>query len=199
MIPDSGGLPVAYLVRHGETEWSLSGRHTGRTDLPLTARGEEDARALGPVLQGLRFTKVLTSPLQRAARTCELAGFGTMAEADPDLLEWDYGLYEGRKTADIRAERPDWELFRDGCPEGETPAQVALRADRVIRRVRASGGDALLFSSGHILRVLAVRWVGLEPVTGQFLRLSTASLSVLGYEHSRSEPAILHWNTRPDP
>jgi broad specificity phosphatase PhoE len=158
----SEALPVGYLARHGETAWSLSGQHTGRTDLPLTKRGERNARALGKRLQGPTFAQVLTSPLQRALRTCELAGFGAAVEIDPDLVEWGYGHYEGRCTADIHAELPDWQLFRDGCPGGESPEQVGARADRVIERVRAVRGDVLLFSSGRFLRVLAARWFGLE-------------------------------------
>jgi broad specificity phosphatase PhoE len=187
-------LPVVYLARHGETSWSLSGQHTGRTDLPLTERGERNARALGKRLQGLTFARVLTSPLQRALRTCELAGFGAAAEIDPDLVEWDYGQYEGRRTADIHAELPGWQLFRDGCPGGESPEQVGARADRVIERVRAVRGDVLLFSSGHFLRALASRWLGLEAAGGQYFLLGTASLSALGYEHNLAEPAIRLWN-----
>ena len=146
-------LPIIYLARHGETAWSLSGQHTGLTDLPLTERGERNADSLGKRLRGLKFAKVFTSPLQRAARTCELAGFAKVAEVDRDLLEWTYGQYEGRTSADIQKERPDWQLFRDGVPGGETPAQVAMRADRVVSRVRAIQADVLLFSSGHFLRV----------------------------------------------
>ena len=190
----SEALPVVYLARHGETAWSLSGQHTGRTDLALTDRGARNARALGERLCGLPFAKVYTSPLRRAARTCELAGFGAAAEIDPDLVEWDYGQYEGRRTVEIHAERPDWQLFRDGCPGGETPAQVGARADRVIERVRAVRGDVLLFSSGHFLRVLASRWLGLEAAAGRYFVLSTASLSALGYEHNLAEPAIRLWN-----
>jgi broad specificity phosphatase PhoE len=190
----SDELPAVYLARHGETAWSLSGQHTGRTDLPLTERGQRNARQLGERLKGFNFAKVFTSPLQRAARTCELAGFGSVAEVDRDLLEWDYGQYEGRRSAEIRRERPDWQLFRDGGPGGETPAQVGARADRVVSRVRAISGDVLLFSSGHFLRVLAARWLGLEPAAGKFLFLSTASLSALGYEHDRSGPVIRLWN-----
>jgi len=145
-------LPIIYLARHGETAWSLTGQHTGLTDLPLTKRGERNARQLGERLRGLTFAKVYTSPLQRAARTCELAGFGAVAEVDRDLVEWDYGQYEGRRTAEIRAERPDWELFRDGCPGGEAPAQASARADRVVHRLHAVQGDVLLFSSGHFIR-----------------------------------------------
>ena len=187
-------LPAVYLARHGETAWSLSGQHTGRTDLPLTERGEANARALGVRLSGLSFAKVLTSPLQRAVRTCELAGFGEQAELDPDLVEWDYGQYEGRRTVEILRERPDWFLFRDGCPGGETPDQVGARADRVINRIRAVHGDVLVFSSAHILRVLAARWLGLEAAGGRYFLLGTASLSVLGYEHNLGEPAIRLWN-----
>jgi probable phosphoglycerate mutase len=190
----SAALPVIYLARHGETAWSLSGQHTGRTDLPLTERGERNARRLGERLRGLTFARVLTSPLQRAARTCELAGFGTAAEVDGNLLEWNYGDYEGRRTVEIHAERPDWQLFRDGCPGGESPEQVGARADRVVSRVRAIEGDVLLFSSGHFLRVFAARWLGLEPAGGRYFLLSTASLSALGYEHNRSEPVIRLWN-----
>jgi broad specificity phosphatase PhoE len=187
-------LPVVYLARHGETAWSLTGQHTGLTDLPLTERGEQNARRLGERLRGLTFVKVFTSPLKRAARTCELAGFGRAAEIDPDLVEWNYGEYEGRRTADIRAERPGWQLFRDGCPGGESLEQVAARADRVVERVRAVAGDVLLFSSGHILRVLGARWLGVEPAFGKFFFLSTASLSQLGYEHDRASPVVRLWN-----
>jgi probable phosphoglycerate mutase len=187
-------LPLIYLARHGETAWSLSGQHTGRTDLPLTERGEANARALGARLSGSSFAKVFTSPLQRAVRTCELAGFGNKAEVDPDLVEWDYGQYEGRRTVEILAERPDWFLFRDGCPGGESPDQVGARADRVVDRIRAVHGDVLLFSSAHFLRVLAARWLGLEAAGGRFLLLGTASLSMLGYEHNLAEPVIRLWN-----
>ncbi|HET8721627.1 MAG TPA: histidine phosphatase family protein [Nitrospira sp.] len=188
-------LPIVYLARHGETAWTISRQHTGLTDLPLTERGECTARRLGERLKGLTFSKVLTSPLQRAARTCELAGFKPVAEVDKDLVEWDYGEYEGRRTAEIRAERPDWELFRDGCPGGESPEQVSVRADRVVDRIRAVPGDVLLFTSGHFLRVLAARWLGLDvSVNCKFFMLSTASLSALGYEHERSRPVIRLWN-----
>ena len=190
----SEALPVTYLARHGETAWSLSGQHTGRTDLPLTERGERNARQLAKRLKGLTFANVWTSPLQRAARTCALAGFEAVAEVDRDLLEWNYGDYEGRRTAEIHAERPDWQLFRDGCPAGETPDAVGARADRMVRRVRAIRGDVLLFSSGHFLRVLAARWLGIEPGAGRFFVLSTASLSALGYEDDRSRPVIRLWN-----
>ena len=191
----SEALPIIYLARHGETAWSLTGQHTGLTDLPLTERGERNARSLQQRLKGLKFAKVFTSPLQRARRTCELAGFGAVAEIDGDLLEWDYGEYEGRRTADIRAERPNWQLFRDGCPGGEAPAQVVARADRVVSRLRAVRGDVLLFSSGHFLRVLAVRWIDLELTThARSFMLSTASLSALGYEDSLSRPVVRLWN-----
>jgi broad specificity phosphatase PhoE len=187
-------LPMIYLARHGETAWSLSGQHTGLTDLPLTEQGERNARKLGERLKGLTFAAVFTSPLRRATRTCELAGFRSMAQVDRSLVEWDYGEYEGRRTADIRRERPDWQLFRDGGPGGETPGQVGARADGVISRVRATEGNVLVFSSGHFLRVLAARWLGLEPAAGRYFLLDTASLSALGYEHDRSQPAIRLWN-----
>jgi len=190
----SAALPVVHLARHGETAWSLSGRHTGLTDLPLTDRGDRNARRLGERLAGMKFAKVFTSPLQRAARTCELAGFGAAAEVDRDLVEWNYGEYEGRRTGEIRAERPDWQLFRDGCPGGESPHEIGARADRVVARVRAVGGDVLVFSSGHFLRVFAARWLGLEVVAGRFFFLGTASLSALGYEHGLSEPVIHLWD-----
>jgi probable phosphoglycerate mutase len=190
----SEALPVIYLARHGETAWSLLGQHTGLTDLPLTEHGERNARRLGERLRELTFARVLTSPLQRASRTCELAGYGTVAEVNGDLLEWNYGDYEGRRTVEIHAERPDWQLFRDGCPGGESPEQVGARADRVVNRVRAIQGDVLLFSSGHFLRVFAARWLGLESAGGRYFLLSTSSLSALGYEHNRSEPVIRLWN-----
>jgi len=190
----SDALPVVYLARHGETAWTISRQHTGVTDLPLTAQGEVEARQLGERLEGLAFAGVLTSPLQRAVRTCELAGFGSAAQVEPDLIEWNYGAYEGLTSADIHAERPDWQLFRDGCPGGESPDQVGTRADRVARRARAMGGDVLLFSSGHFLRVFAARWLGLEAGAGRYFLLSTASLSAVGYEHGWSEPAVRLWN-----
>jgi broad specificity phosphatase PhoE len=188
-------LPIIYLARHGETAWSLTGQHTGLTDLPLTERGERTARRLGERLKGLTFAKVFASPLQRAARTCELAGFGAAAEVDNNLVEWNYGQYEGRRGAEIRAERPDWQLFRDGCPGGESPQQVAARADRVVSRVRAVQGNVLLFTSGHFIRVLACRWLGLEPTqNSRYFMLSTASLSAVGYENDISRPVIRLWN-----
>lgn len=187
-------LPVIYLARHGETAWTVSGQHTGLTDIPLTERGERNARRLGERLKGLSFSHVLTSPLQRARRTCELAGFAAVAEVDPDLVEWNYGAYEGRKTVDIRKERPDWDIFRDGCPGGESPAQIGARADRVIARLRALDEDVLLFSSAHFLRVFAARWCGLEVPFARYLLLTVATLSTLGYEHNKAEPVIRLWN-----
>jgi probable phosphoglycerate mutase len=188
-------LPIIFIARHGETAWSLTGQHTGLTDLPLTEHGECTARRLAERLKGLSLAHVFTSPLQRARRTCELAGFGTAAEVDRDLLEWDYGQYEGRRGVEIRAERPDWNLFRDGCPRGESPAQVAARADRVVDRVRAIQKDVLIFSSGHFIRVLAARWLGLEPTANsRYFLLSTASVSALGYENDLSRPVIRLWN-----
>ena len=191
-VSDAG--PVVYLARHGETAWSLTGQHTGLTDLPLTPRGEENARALGRRLAGLDFSRVLTSPLQRAARTCDLAGFGSMADIDRDLVEWNYGQYEGLRSVEIRADRPDWDLFRDGCPGGESPNQVGERADRVVSRMRAGGGNVLVFSSGHILRVVAARWLGLTPDAARYLLLNTAGVCALGYEHNLTEPVIRLWN-----
>src|SRR4029450_4613814 len=187
-------LPIVYLARHGETAWTLSGQHTGLTDLPLTERGERNARRLEERLRGVTFAKVFTSPLQRATRTCELAGFGAVAEIDRDLLEWNYGEYEGRLTADIHKERPDWQLFRDGGAGGESPNGAGPRADRAVKRVRAVKGDVLLFSSGHFLRVFAARWLGLDAAFGRYFLLSTASVSALGYEHNRSEPVIRLWD-----
>jgi broad specificity phosphatase PhoE len=190
----SAVLPIICLARHGETAWSLSGQHTSLTDLPLTERGELNARSLGPRLQGITFAKVFTSPLKRAMRTCELAGFGGEAESERDLVEWNYGQYEGRRTKEIHEQRPGWQLFRDGCPGGETPEQVGARADRIVDRVRKVPGNVLLFSSGHFLRVLTARWLGLDARAGRFFMLDTASLSILGYEHDQLEPAMRMWN-----
>ena len=188
-------LPTVYLARHAETAWSVTGQHTGLTDLPLTESGEGNARRLAQRLRGIIFEKVYTSPLRRAMRTCELAGFAPAATIDADLVEWNYGKYEGRITADILAERPGWQLFRDGCPGGESPEQVAQRAGRVVRRVRGHSGNVLLFSSGHILRSLAVCWLNIEILYAKFLTLSTTSISMLGYEHNRvDEPAVILWN-----
>jgi probable phosphoglycerate mutase len=183
-----------YLVRHGETAWTISGQHTGRTDIPLTERGEREAQELSARLQGMTFASVLTSPMQRARRTAELAGFGARAKPDANLLEWDYGAYEGRRTADIEAERPGWHLFEDGCPGGETIDAVGGRADRVIAQVRASAGDMLLFAHRDIFRILAARWLGLAAREGRYFYLATASLSVLGYHHDLDEPVIRLWN-----
>jgi broad specificity phosphatase PhoE len=188
-------FPIVYLARHGETAWTLSGQYTGLTDLPLTERGERNARRLEERLRGLSFTRVFTSPLQRARRTCELAGFGAVAEIDSDLVEWNYGDYEGQRTAEIRTKRSGWELFRDGCPGGESPAQAAARADRVVSRLRAVPGNVLIFSSGHFIRVLATRWIGLEvTANARLFLLSTASLSAVGYDKELSRPVIRLWN-----
>ncbi len=193
----SDTLPALYLVRHGETAWSPLGKHTGLTDLPLTERGERDARGLAGRLQGFLCAKVFTSPLQCAARTCELAGFGAVAEVDRDLVEWDYEEYEGLTSREIRAKQSGWSLFRDGCPGGETPAAVGARADRAVERVRAVQGNVLLFSSGHFLRVLAARWLGEEAAAGRLFVLGTAAICTLGYDHDRSEPVIRTWNQLP--
>jgi len=188
-------VPVVYLVRHGETEWSRSGQHTGLTDLPLTAEGEAAALRLGERLRAVSFARVLSSPLQRAWRTCELAGFAATAQRNSDLVEWDYGQYEGRKTKEIKADNPGWDLFRDGGPGGETAAAVAARADRFVAQLRAIDEDVLVFSSGHFSRVLAARWCGLELTFARYLLLGTGSISILGYDHDdRSEPAIRRWN-----
>jgi len=187
-------LPLIYLARHGETAWSVSGQHTGLTDLPLTERGRRNAQRLRERLSGVEFAQVFTSPLQRAYQTCDLAGFAARAEIDPGLVEWNYGHYEGRTTDEIRHERPGWELFRDGCPGGESLADVARRADGVVARLRDVDGNVLLFSSGHLLRVLAARWCGQDPVLGRYLHLATATVSMLGYEHDRQEPVLWLWN-----
>jgi broad specificity phosphatase PhoE len=184
-----------FLIRHGETEWSLNGRHTGSTDLPLTANGERRAAQLLGFLRPVAFARVLTSPLQRARRTCELAGLGAAAQVEPDLHEWDYGDYEGRTSAEIRAERPGWNVFQDGCPNGESVDQVSRRADRVLAGLRVIDGTVALFSHGQFLRALAVRWIGLAVQAGQHFSLDTASPSILGYEQHNGEiPAICLWN-----
>ena len=187
-------LPTIYLARHGEPAWSLSGQHTGLSNLPLTEHGERNARRLGERLKGLAFVKVFTSPLQRATRICELAGFLKVAQIEPDLVEWNYGDYEGLRTAEIHAKHPGWQVFRDGCPNGESVDQIGARADHVVSRLLTIQGDVLIFSSAHFLRVLAARWLGLEPAAGKFLLLDTASLSVLSYENSSSQSAIRLWN-----
>ena len=185
-----------FLVRHGETAWSQSGQHTGRTDVPLTARGEASARKLGPRLSGVPFSAVLTSPAQRARRTCELAGLAGAARIEPDLAEWDYGAYEGKRSAEILRERAGWIIFRDGCPGGETPAQVSDRADRLIARLRTLDGTVAAFTHGHFGRVLAARWIGLPIIEARGLLLSTASLSILAYEHDNpEEPVLALWNS----
>ncbi|MDQ2804908.1 MAG: histidine phosphatase family protein [Pseudomonadota bacterium] len=187
-----------YLVRHGETEWSLSGQHTGRTDVALTARGENEARALEPALRAITFDRVLTSPAQRARRTCVLAGLGPTAEIEPDLAEWDYGDYEGQLSTNIREDRPGWSVYRDGCPGGETTYDVSRRADRVIARLRTLSGNVALFSHGQFGCSLAVRWIGLPVIQGQHLQLGTASLSVLAFNPSHPGLAVIaHWNTSP--
>jgi broad specificity phosphatase PhoE len=180
------------LARHGETEWSRSGRHTGRTDVPLTEAGMRHARLLGPRLAGRRFAAVFTSPLARAIETCRLAGLGDRAQVRDELLEWDYGEYEGITTPEIRERRPAWSLWRDGCPGGEDPAQVGERVDRLIAELRGLDGDAALFAHGHVLRVLGARWAGLGPEAGALLALSTATLSVLG--HEREVSVVRLWN-----
>lgn len=185
-----------YFIRHGETAWSLSGQHTGRTDLPLTAQGEREARKLSERLGGVNFNRVFTSPLLRARRTSELAGFGERAETESDAMEWDYGDYEGLRAEEIRKERPDWNIFEDGCPGGEAPVQVADRADRLIARLRTLDGNIAVFSHGQFGRVLGARWIGLPASQALHLLLSTASLSILGYGHNRrDEPAIVLWNS----
>ncbi len=190
----SSPYPEIYLVRHGETKWSLSGRHTGRSDIPLTAAGEEAARGVAWRLPDRPFAAVWSSPSQRAMRTCALAGFEARREVDPDLAEWDYGAYEGLTTKEIHAARPGWQLFRDGCPSGEFAADAGARADAVIARARKANATLLLFSSAHFLRVLAARWIGLPAEDGARLVLHTASISVLGYEHDLAEPVIRRWN-----
>lgn len=181
-----------YVVRHGETEWSLSGQHTGVTDIPLTENGRAVARRLKPILAEQAFALVLTSPLSRARETCELAGLGARAAIEPDLKEWNYGEYEGLTSEQIHAKRPGWMVFRDGCPGGESPKQVGARADRVIARVRAATGDVALFAHGHLFRVLVARWIGFPPEAGQHFLLDTATLNVLGYY--RDSPAVQVWN-----
>lgn len=187
-------LPEIYLARHGETAWTISGQHTGLTDLPLTARGERNARQLGQRLQGLTFAAVFASPLVRASQTCDLAGFASVTTVEDKLVEWNYGDYEGKTSAEIRAQRPGWDLFRDGCPGGETVRDVSARADHVIASLRAIDGKVILFSHGHFLRVFATRWLGLNPDAGRHLYLGTAALSIVGLEHSRRDPVIRLWN-----
>jgi probable phosphoglycerate mutase len=191
----SSELPKLYLARHGDTAWTDSHQHTGRTDLPLNARGEEHARQLGERLKLLSFAQVFTSPLQRASKTCALAGFGVGSVVQHDLIEWDYGRFEGKVTSDILKERPGWELYRDGGPGGELPQDVALRADRFIARVHEIAGDVLAFSSGHIIRMIAARWLGLPPAAGRLFFCDPASVGVLAFEHdSRDQPIVRRWN-----
>jgi broad specificity phosphatase PhoE len=187
-------LPEVYIARHGNTAWTFSGQHTGLTDLPLTPDGERNARRLGERMKGMTFAKVFSSPLQRALQTCELSGFGAGVEIDPDLVEWNYGEYEGLTSTQILEKRPDWDLFRDGCPGGESPEQIGERANRVVKRVRSIAGDVLLFSSGHFSRVLAAQWLGLGPGRARYFLLNPASLSALSYEHNLSHPTIRLWN-----
>lgn len=188
-------LPQIVLVRHGETAWSLSGQHTGRTDIPLTEKGERDARALALRLGGREFAKVLTSPLQRARQTCELAGFGAVAESEPDLMEWDYGEYEGKRTVEIRAARPGWSPFEHGCPGGENLADIAARASRLVGRLRSMDADTLMFAHRDILRVVAACWAQLPVIEARRFYLEPASLTVLGYDHGRDEPILRSLNT----
>ena len=186
-------VPTIYLARHGETEWSLNGRHTGRTDLPLTTTGENDARKLGERLKGLTFSHVFASPLSRARRTAELAGF--TPEIDPELIEWNYGQYDGLTSSEIQNHTPNWNLFRDGCPDGESPADIAGRADRLSQRLKTLTGNVICFAHGHILRVLAARWIQQPVSLAGGLLLGTASLSILSFDHnSLDEPAIKMWN-----
>jgi probable phosphoglycerate mutase len=191
-------MPKLFLARHGDTAWTDTHQRTGRTDIPLNPAGEERARLLGERLRRYSFARVYTSPLQRGSKTCELAGFGAVAERDPDLVEWDYGRFEGMVTKNILKQQPGWELFRDGCPDGESPEGVATRADRFIARARAIDGDVLAFSSGHIIRMIVARWLGLPPKAGRFFYCRPASVGVLGYEHkNRDEPIIGPWNHVP--
>jgi len=181
-----------FLVRHGETEWSLSGQHTGTTDIPLTEHGRQVARRLRPILAKESFALVLTSPMQRARETCRLAGFETVASVEPDLMEWNYGRYEGLTPGQIAATAPGWLIFRDGCPGGEQPQDIGERVDRVIARVRAIKGDIVLFAHGHVFRVFAARWLGLPPAAGQHFLLDTATMNILTYYHGVA--AIKQWN-----
>ena len=190
MSPSAESFPQVYLVRHGETAWSLSRQYTGRADIPLTARGERDAVELGARLKGRSFSQVLTSPLQRARQTASLIGFGAGAVVEPDLMEWDYGSYEGRRASEVQAERPGWSMFKDGCPDGETLQDLAARAGRVIEKMRNATGDVLIVAHRDILRILMARWIGLQAIDARRFYLDTASLSIVGYQHSLEEPAI---------
>jgi probable phosphoglycerate mutase len=187
-----------YIIRHAETDWSLSGRHTGRTEVPLTRQGEEHAIGLGDRLRGKNFIKIFSSPRERAKRTCELTGFGRMMELDDDLQEWDYGDYEGLRTSEIQSKQPGWILFRDGCPNGESLEQVSARADRVVGRLRQLDGNIAIYSHGHFLRVLVARWLLFPPVEGRRFLLGPGTISILGYEHhSLDEPVVVLWNEAP--
>ena len=185
------------LVRHGETEWSRDGRHTGRTDIPLTTEGQRKATALAEPLRAWQFALILSSPLRRALETCRLAGYGATAQVRPELMEWDYGRYEGLTSRQIAEQNPGWSLWRDGGPDGETPADVGRRVDRVIAQLRQVAGDVLIFAHGHVLRVLAARWLDEPPAGGRHYALQTGALSVLGYEHE--DPVISRWNLPPPP
>jgi len=187
-------FPQIFLVRHGETEWSLSGRHTGRSDIPLTENGEAAARLLKARIPATGFDAIFCSPSQRARKTCELAGFGSRVEIDDNLAEWDYGRYEGVTTKEIQMQKPGWNIFHDGCPDGEMASDVAARADAVINKIKAVDGNVLIFSSSHFLRVLAARWLGLNAEAGASFVLDTACISILGYEHNLDEPVIRSWN-----
>ncbi len=193
-MPDESKLPQVYLARHGETEWSLSGQHTGTTDIPLTSNGENQARALGERIQGIHFDRVWSSPRIRATRTAELAGLGDRVEIVPDLAEWNYGDYEGLTSPEIHAQRPGWLIYRDGCPGGESPEAMIERIDRLIARLRTLPGTTILFCHGHCSRVIGVRWVGLPIINGQLFKVSTAALGVLGYGDTQEEPEIALWN-----
>jgi probable phosphoglycerate mutase len=191
---DTSELPRLFLIRHGNTDWSDSGKHTGCTDIPLNTSGEKHARLLGTRLKGERFSRIFASPLIRVRRTCELAGFAENAEIDPDLTEWNYGSYEGRLTVDVHRERPDWYFYRDGAPGGESPQQVAARADRFIQHVRPMEGDVAAFSSAQIIRVIVARWLGLPPLDAKFFYTETASVGILGYEHDRMHSVVHLWD-----
>ncbi|XUY28575.1 histidine phosphatase family protein [Agrobacterium sp. rho-8.1] len=186
--------PHIVLVRHGETDWTLSGRHTGRSDIPLTPNGEAAARLVGGRLPALVFDAVLSSPSQRARKTCDLAGFGARAEVENNLAEWNYGRYEGLTTKEIQTQTPDWNVFHHGCPDGESVQDISDRADSAVAKIRAIGSNVLIFSSSHFLRVLVARWLGLEAAAGACFILDTASISVLGYEHNLDEPVVRSWN-----
>ena len=199
MPKSSPFLQRVFLVRHGQTQWSLSGQHTGRTDIPLTAKGEAEARTLHERLRVIVFKQVFSSPLQRARQTAGFAALATPVEIEPDLVEWDHGEYEGLQSAEIRAIKPDWNIYQHGCPGGESPDKVSARADRMIARLRTLEGDIAIFSHGHFGCVLAVRWIGLEIEQASHFLLDTASVSILGFGHHRAtEPAIMLWNARPD-